>query len=80
MRSLLFPTYKLSGKNTQSENVCGIVFEKAKGFGRTIKRASVYTEGASEGFFKKGIMRKFAEFTRKHLYWNPFLVFSYEFY
>ena len=30
----------------------------------------------SEGFFKKGLMRNFAEFTRKHLYWNPFLVFS----
>ena len=30
----------------------------------------------SEGFFKKGLMRNLAEFTRKHLYRNPFLVFS----
>ena len=34
----------------------------------------------SEGFFKKGVMRNFAEFTRKHLYRNLFLVFSSEFY
>ena len=33
----------------------------------------------SEGFFKEGVMRNFAEFTRKHLYQNPFLVFSCEF-
>ena len=33
----------------------------------------------SEGFFKKGFMRNFAEFTRKHLYQNSFLVFSCEF-
>ena len=30
-------------------------------------------------FFKKGVMRNFAEFTRKHLYQNPFVVFSCEF-
>ena len=34
----------------------------------------------SEGFFKKGVMRNFAEFTRKHLYRNLFLVFSCEFF
>ena len=34
----------------------------------------------SERFIKKGAMRNFAEFTRKHLYRNPFLVFSCEFY
>ena len=36
----------------------------------------------SEGFFKKGVMRNFAKFTRKHLYpKNETLaqVFSYEF-
>ena len=32
-----------------------------------------------EGFFKKGVMRNFAEFTRKHLQRNLFLVFSCEF-
>ena len=34
----------------------------------------------SERFIKKGAMRNFAEFTRKHLYRNPFLVFYCEFY
>ena len=33
----------------------------------------------SEGFFKNGVVRNFAEFTRKHLCRNPFLVFSREF-
>ena len=33
----------------------------------------------SEGFLKKGAMRNFAEFTRKHLERNIFLVFSCEF-
>ena len=32
----------------------------------------------SEGFFKKDVMRNFAEFTRKHLQPNIFLVFSCE--
>ena len=31
-----------------------------------------------EGFFKKDVMRNFAEFTRKHLTHNLFLVFSCE--
>ena len=29
----------------------------------------------SEGVFEKGVMRNFAEFTRKHLHRNPFGVF-----
>ena len=33
----------------------------------------------SEGFFKKGVMRNFAEFTRKHLYRNPFWCFLVNF-
>ena len=33
-------------KNTQPENMCDIVFEKAKGRGRTVNRASVYVEAA----------------------------------
>ena len=32
-----------------------------------------------EGFFKKGAMRNFAEFTRKHLYRNPFWCFLVNF-
>ena len=41
-----FPTYKLSRKNTQPENMCDIIFEKAKGHGRKVNRASVYAEAA----------------------------------
>ena len=46
LSSLLFPTYKLSRKNTQPEKMCDIVFEKAKGRGRKVNRASVYAEAA----------------------------------
>ena len=44
-----------------------IDFEKAKGHGRKVNIASVYEKQPSEGFFKKGVMRSFAEFTRKLL-------------
>ena len=76
MSSLLFPTYKLNQKNTNPENMCDIVFEKAKVRGRTVNRASIYAEAA---VFEKGVMKNFAEFTRKHLYRNSILVFSREF-
>ena len=33
----------------------------------------------SEGFFQKVVMRNFAEFTRKDMYEDPFLVFSCKF-
>ena len=46
MSSLLFPTYNISRKNTQPENMCDIVFEKAKGRVRTVKKVSVYAEAA----------------------------------
>ena len=38
----LLPSYKLSTKNTQPENMCDIVFDKAKGCGGTVNRTSVY--------------------------------------
>ena len=56
--------------------MCGIVFEKANSRGRTVNRASIYAEAA---VFEKGVIKNFAEFTRKHLYRNSFLVFSCEF-
>ena len=47
----------LSGENTQSQNMCDVVFEKTKVHGGTVKRTSVYAEAAvrrvllkSEGF------------------------------
>ena len=43
---LLFQVYKLSQENTQPENMCVIVFEKTKGRGGTVNRASVYAEAA----------------------------------
>ena len=46
MSSLLFPVYKVSRKNTQPENMSGIVFEKVIGRGRAVNRTSVYAEAA----------------------------------
>ena len=43
-----------------------IAFEKAKGRGGTVNRTSVYGEAAARRFFKRDVMRNFAEFTRKH--------------
>ena len=42
----LLPAYKLSRKKTQPENMCDVVFEKAKGCGVTVNRRRVYTEAA----------------------------------
>ena len=47
--------------------MCDIVFEKAKGRGRTVTRASAYAKAAAQRVFKKDAMRNFAEFIRKHL-------------
>ena len=44
MKSLLFPVYKLSRENTQPENMCDILFKKAKARGGTVKRMSDYGE------------------------------------
>ena len=49
-----------------------IVFEKAKGYGRTVNRTSVYAEAAIRRVFKGSVKRYFAEFTRKHLCANLF--------
>ena len=46
LSSLLFLTYKSSRRNTQSEKMCDIAFEKEKGRGRKVNRASVYAEAA----------------------------------
>ena len=79
LSSLLSPTYKLSRKNTQPENTWDINFEKANGCGRTVNRASVLYRSSCPKGYEKGVMKNFAEFTRKHLYGSPFLVFSCEF-
>ena len=75
------PTKGLSRENTLQENMCDIVFEKMKGHGGT-ERVFMQTQ-TSEAFFKKGVLRNFAKFTRKHLCKkNETLVqvFSCEFY
>ena len=46
--------------------MCDIVLEKTKDRGVFMQKQ------ASEGFFRKGVMSNFAEFTRKHLCWNLF--------
>ena len=65
MSSRLFPVYKISRENTLPENLCDIVFEKMKGRGGT--EPVFMQKQPSEGFFKKGGMRNFAKFARKHL-------------
>ena len=50
-----------------------IIFEKVKGRGGAVNSERVFIQKQpSEGFFKKGVMRNFAEFTRKHLCRNLF--------
>ena len=65
MSSLLFPTYKLSRKNTQPEKMCDIVFEKAKGRGRKVNRASVYAEAAVRRVLLKSCYEKFRRIHKK---------------
>ena len=46
MSSLISPVYKLSRENTQPENMCNNVFEKAKRRALKLNRTSVYAEAA----------------------------------
>ena len=64
MNSLLFPGYILSRGNTQSENMCDIVFEKVKGHGITVKKIAIMQKQPSEGFYKKSVKRNFVKFPR----------------
>ena len=69
MSSLLFSAYKLNRQNSQPENVCDIIFEKAKCHGSTVNRTSVYGEAAVQRVPWK---RCFEKFTRKHMCLNHF--------
>ena len=61
----MLPLYRLNREKTQPENMCDIVFEKVQDHAGKVNRTSVYAEAASEGFFKKGFMRNFPEFTKE---------------
>ena len=61
----MLPVYRLSRENTQPENMCDIVFEKIQSCGGKVNRTSVMQKKPSQGFFNKGFMRNFAEFTKK---------------
>ena len=64
---------KILDYNITRENMCDIVFEKTKGCGGTVDRTRVFMQKQpSGGFFKKCVMRNFAEFTIKHLLRNLF--------
>ena len=54
--------------------MCDIAFEKAKGRGGKVSKQNEcrMQKQPPEGFFKKGVMRNFVEFTRKHLGQNLF--------
>ena len=54
--------------------MCDIVFEETKGHGETVNKTSVYAAAAPQAFFKKYVIRNFAEFTRSHnLFFGAFL-------
>ena len=61
----MFLVYKLSRENTQPENICDIVFEKAQGRAGKKDKTSVYAEAALRRIFKNRFMRNFAEFAKK---------------
>ena len=53
--------------------MCEVNFEKATGLGRKVNRMSIYVKATVQRFLKKkGVMRNFVEFTRKHLYQTLF--------
>ena len=78
MSSLLLPVYKLRRKNTQPENTCRIIFEKAKGraWWPSKQRERLCWSFRLKGFYKKGAMRNFAKFTRKQQAVLEFLFFD----
>ena len=49
-----------------------IVFEKTEGRGRAVNRTILLQKQLSDGFFKKSVMRNFAEFAGKPLCRNLF--------
>ena len=50
-----------------------IIFEKVKGRGGTVNSEPVFIQKQpSQGFFKKGVMRNFAKYTKKLLCRNLF--------
>ena len=59
------PNYKLSGKNTQPEKMCNIVFENAKDRSRKVSRASVYAEAAVRRVLSKRCYGKFRRIHKK---------------
>ena len=62
---LLAKSLKLIPKNTQSENMCGIVFEKAKGRSWTVNRTSFYGEAAIRRVLEKRCYEKFCKIHKK---------------
>ena len=52
--------------------MCDIVFKKVQSRAWKVNRSSALQMQLSEGFFKKGFMRTFAEFIKKHLCRNLF--------
>ena len=45
--------------------MCGAIFEKVKGSGGKVNKTSVYQKQPFEGLLEKGVMRAFAQFTKK---------------
>ena len=47
--------------------MCRTIFEKVKGRGGKVNKTCVYQKQPFEGLLEKGVMRAFAQFTKKHL-------------
>ena len=46
LSSFLLPVYKISRENAPPENMCDIVFDEAKGYGKRVNRTSDHAEAA----------------------------------
>ena len=46
LSSFLLPVYKISRENAPPENMCDIVFDETKGYGRRVNRTSDHAEAA----------------------------------
>ena len=62
----LLPSLQIKPRKYSPENMCDILFQKTKG--------GYAEKELSKGFFRKGLIRNFAEFTSKHVPESLFLV------
>ena len=76
----LVPSLQFKPKKILSQKICVTLFLKKRNVvaGQQTERVFILKQ-LSEVFFKKGVMRNFAEFTRKELRRNLYFILSCEF-